>query len=410
MNPLVGKLDWFYQKHEHFVESLLLRRTSEFVYSRNPKPHKGEVVVFTFHIALPDWFDDQCRHLAENGYKCVSSADLLEMLHSRMAIPDKAVMITFDDGLKHVWTVAHPILEKYGLRATCFLIPGCVPNNETMIRPTMADVWEKRAVEADIVAFNRSEPALATWPEIRKMQASGIVDFQSHTMHHSLVSTSDEILDFLHPGFDPHFYGNVFVPLYRRNGVDALDRTPLLGMPIYRGAPRLQAESRYFDDETLRNKCVDFVASEGGESFFQQRTWRKALREVVKTHRATEPDRSSFETPAQRDRVVREELAHSREVIESNLGAGPVDQICFPWYEARPFAVKLAREAGFEAAYVGLASDRARNAPRNDPMRIVRVEDIFLQRLPGSGRQSLAGALGKLFDLKRESSSIFPPA
>jgi hypothetical protein len=408
MNPLASKVNWMYQKNKHFVDSLILRRAPAFVYSRNPVPHKNEIIVFTFHIALPDWFEEQCRHLAENGYKTLSSQEVLLMLKGELSIPPKAVMITFDDGLKHVWSVAFPILKKYGLCATCFLIPGCIPDSDTLIRPTLEDVWANRAEESEVIAFRRDEPALATWPEINAMQSTGVLDFQSHTMHHSLVFTSREIVTFLDPGYNTHFYGNVFVPLYRQNGSDVYERTPLLGMPIYRGAPRMQAKSRYFDDESLRMACVEKVNNEGGKEFFKRKDWKSTLSSIVKDYRRRGKELSRYETEDERNRAVVEELLQSRETMEDRLGIPRIDHLCFPWYEAESFAVEAARDAGFNAAYFGLDARRKANAANQDPMHIVRVEDVFLQRLPGSNRQTLRQAFGKLVDLKHLTPMIFP--
>ena len=90
--------------------------------------------MFTFHTVLPDIFERQCRYLASNGYKTLSADEFLHTMRRPGPLVKKTVVLTFDDGLKTVWTVAYPILKKYNLKAVCFLIPGCVPG-EGPVRP-----------------------------------------------------------------------------------------------------------------------------------------------------------------------------------------------------------------------------------------------------------------------------------
>ena len=132
--------------------------------------------------------------------------------------PPNLSSLTFDDGLKHVWTVAFPLLKKYGLKATCFLITGCIAENDHRVRPTLEEYWKGEATLKDVLCMAPTEEALATWNEIKIMHESGVIDFQSHTMYHSLVFTSDKVFDFVHPAYNPYFYGNIFIPIYSVDG------------------------------------------------------------------------------------------------------------------------------------------------------------------------------------------------
>ena len=115
MNPISNRISWAYQKNKHIIDSLIFRKAPGFVYKAFPQYPDCEIPVFTFHTALPDWFDKQCRHLVENGYRTLTAEEFNFRLKSSKSIPEKTVLITFDDGLKQVWSVAYPILKKYDL-------------------------------------------------------------------------------------------------------------------------------------------------------------------------------------------------------------------------------------------------------------------------------------------------------
>ena len=389
MNPIANKWSWGLQKTSHIVCSLFLRNAPEFVYARSALTLEGQIPVFTFHSASPSVFRRQCEYLAINGYRTLSSDELLYALQHPGHRARKSIVITFDDGLKTVWSVAYPILKKYGFKAVCFLIPGCIPSAGSS-RPTLDDVERGKAQWNEVADPGVGTAALMNWAEIRALHDSGIVDFQSHTLYHHLVPVSDRIFDFFNPEYDTHFYGNIHIPVYTDAGKDLFARNPLFGMPIYHAQPRMQAHRRYFEDEAVRHLCVQYVSEHGGREFFQQRTWRRHLSRLVSDYCANRARKGRYETSDERDREVMEDLRRSKEMIEWKLPGKNVTHLCYPWYEAARFAIDASRAVGFQANYFGTVWGKATNRPGDDPFRIVRLEGYFLERLPGEGRLSSA--------------------
>jgi peptidoglycan/xylan/chitin deacetylase (PgdA/CDA1 family) len=408
MNPASNRLFWMYQKNKHLIDALLLHRAPKFVYQAWPSQITDEIPVITFHLALTDWFEDQCIHLSENKYHTLSAEEFNQKIKDPNAKADNCVFITFDDGLKHVWTVAYPLLKKYGLRATCYLIPGCISESDNRVRPTLEDVWNGDATEAEVMGIFKNEPALATWEEIKIMHDSGVIDFQSHTMNHALVPVSDEITGFVHPGYDSYYYGNIHTPLYTQGGQDVISRKPLLGMPIYSAKPRMQAEARYFDDEGLRTHCVNEVDKRGGRDFFQQGDWEDIMRNIVLEYKKSHRLNDRYENPNERDQALLDELSLSKKIIEKRLPGKRVTQLCYPWYDANDHAVNASRRAGYEVNLFGQRPGHYTNVPGQDPFDVVRVEELFLQRLPGKGRKSIRQTLKQMYELRSLPVKLFP--
>jgi peptidoglycan/xylan/chitin deacetylase (PgdA/CDA1 family) len=99
-----------------------------------------------FVIAAED-FEAHMRYLHENGYTSVTLDGLRAFLYDKEPLPEKSVMITFDDGYYSNIQYAYPILKEYGFTAVIFLItekagdkpfpaaklsPGCLITKEYM--------------------------------------------------------------------------------------------------------------------------------------------------------------------------------------------------------------------------------------------------------------------------------------
>ena len=74
----------------------------------------------------PSVFESQIRYLRKS-YRIVPLAQLCsELLEGRQVSPTLA--ITFDDGYRDLYTHAFPVLQKYGIPATIYLIGRCMQN------------------------------------------------------------------------------------------------------------------------------------------------------------------------------------------------------------------------------------------------------------------------------------------
>ena len=67
-------------------------------------------------------FESHIKALCDAGYTAISFEELYDYVVSGAPLPEHPVMITFDDGYISVYDAAFPILQKYDMKATAFVI------------------------------------------------------------------------------------------------------------------------------------------------------------------------------------------------------------------------------------------------------------------------------------------------
>ena len=124
-----------------------------------------KVLVLNYHMVNPMLislaidptdFDWQMKYLVDHGYHTISPDELYDFMEGTGTLPDRPVLITFDDGYVDNYTNAYPILKKYNLKATIFIVTG----------------------------FVSSRKGYLTWDQLREMEQHGIMA-QSHTVTHA---------------------------------------------------------------------------------------------------------------------------------------------------------------------------------------------------------------------------------
>ena len=158
-----------------------MRPVPVFMY-HHVSPHKSDMVTVT-----PDVFEAQMRFLAEAGYKTLSADELVEFAGGNLVIKEKAVAITFDDGYIDNYVYAFPVLKKYNIKATIFLVADWVEEaskaqgsrgkGQGVIAPSHQEGKE-------LIAKGQTHQVIMNWDMVKEMQESGLIDFYSHTMTH----------------------------------------------------------------------------------------------------------------------------------------------------------------------------------------------------------------------------------
>lgn len=120
----------------------------------------------------PGRFREQMQAIAAGGFRTFTVAEFVSMLADPSAeLPERCVLITFDDGFDDVHRVALPILAGLGLRATAFLVTERIGDTS-------------RWLEAQGEGGRR----LMAWPEIRDLVRGGF-EVGSHSHSHRQLDT-----------------------------------------------------------------------------------------------------------------------------------------------------------------------------------------------------------------------------
>lgn len=321
---------------------------------------KGHVPVFVFHTLEPESFGRKLAYLAANGYTTLSAEEYFLVLMGTRPAPDRAVVLTLDDGRASVHSVGLPLLTRHGMKAIAFLIPSSVGSE-----------------------------GFLSWEEVEQLSRSGLVDVQSHSLSHARIHVAPQVVDFLTPEMRIG-YRALDVPLIHDGGRDLEVQEIPLGTPLLRSASRLSEELRFYEDPRIRLAAVERVAAEGGPGFFHKAGWRRVLRRLLDSGSVSHHGR--LETPADREAAIRSELAESKRLIEEKSGR-PVTHLCYPWHVSGRTAERVAREVGYRTAFCGKVRGVPLTQPGGDPLRIARIGEDYLETLPGKGRASIVEIL-----------------
>ena len=75
-------------------------------------------------------FEKQLNYLNENNYYYPTWDEVADFVDGKIDLPDKSVVLTMDDGDESVFNLALPLLEKYEVTATAFIITSIIDENE----------------------------------------------------------------------------------------------------------------------------------------------------------------------------------------------------------------------------------------------------------------------------------------
>jgi len=141
------------------------------------KAEKAEVPIIMYHLVTkngryigkhgitPDELESDLKYLKDNGYQTVVMSDLVAFVKKGKNLPDKPIVLTFDDGNSSDYRYLYPLLQKYGMKA-------------------VISVLGKASDECTVLASKVDEPPILpnlTWGQIKEMHESKLVEVQNHS-------------------------------------------------------------------------------------------------------------------------------------------------------------------------------------------------------------------------------------
>ena len=109
----------------------------------------------------PESFKRQMEFLHKNRYNVVTLDKIVSYIEKKERIPPRTLAITFDDGFYNNYEYAFPVLKKYNIPATFFVITDKI-----------------------------GVPGWVGWKELKEMSDSGVVTIGSHTVSHTWLPTT----------------------------------------------------------------------------------------------------------------------------------------------------------------------------------------------------------------------------
>ncbi|MBR3703924.1 MAG: polysaccharide deacetylase family protein [Oscillospiraceae bacterium] len=114
-------------------------------------------------VVSPARFREQMTALKDAGYITVTLSQIIDFVDHGVPLPEKAVLITMDDGYTSNLTIAAPILEELGMCATVFVI----------------GIYEGEEISPN--SGNQLYPARLSCEDAAQWVKRGVLDIQSHT-------------------------------------------------------------------------------------------------------------------------------------------------------------------------------------------------------------------------------------
>lgn len=304
-----------------------------------------------------EFFEAQIKFMHKHRYQTISMGELYNYMKSGKSIPEKSVVIHFDDGFLDNWVFAFPILKKYNMKATIYVNPEFVEDS-SQIRPTLEDIWEGKLDITDLNWWG-----YLSWKEMRLMEKSGLIDIQSHALTHTWYFSGNKIIDFHHPGDSYYWlFWNKYPEKKPTWFADHKKYIFDLGRPIYDHGKALTVR-KFYEDKKLYEMLTSHVRNKGDGKYFNNPSWKSELFDIVENFKKGHTLNESFETEQEYNKRIKHELSMSKKLIEKNLNK-TIDFLCWPGGGQNDLTFKLAYEVGYLVTTKGTELNKFGNYPK----------------------------------------------
>ncbi len=103
-------------------------------------------------------FIETIEYLRAHDYHFIGIDDVIAAQEGRRPLPDRSVLLTFDDGYASFYDFVFPLLRQYGYPSVLAVVSGWIDQKPSNVKQT-----------------------LMTWEQLREVAQSGLVEIASHT-------------------------------------------------------------------------------------------------------------------------------------------------------------------------------------------------------------------------------------
>ena len=114
------------------------------------------------YTVTPAVLEEDLKYIKDKGYTTVTIADLISYVYDNKPLPEKPIVLTFDDGHYNNYGYLFPLLEKYDMKAVISIVGS----------------YTDKFTETDEANLNYS---YLRWKDIKELMDTGRIEFQNHT-------------------------------------------------------------------------------------------------------------------------------------------------------------------------------------------------------------------------------------
>lgn len=143
------------------------------------------------YIITPEALEKDMIYIKEHGYQTITVQDLIAYVYDGEPLPEKSIMLTFDDGYYSHFVFLQPLLEKYDMKAVLSVVG------------IFTDTMEQ---------YDDLNPdySYLRWKDIKELSGLGYIEIQNHSynLHHN---NSDRLGSRRNKGESKKDYKSVFM-------------------------------------------------------------------------------------------------------------------------------------------------------------------------------------------------------
>ncbi|MDR1467062.1 MAG: polysaccharide deacetylase family protein [Oscillospiraceae bacterium] len=128
------------------------------------------------YVVSVNLFKEDLKYIKDNGYTTIWIQDLIDYVENKKDLPEKPIILTFDDGFYNNYLYAFPLIREY--------------NCKMVISPIAKEI-DRYSFD---ISDSHTEYAYCTWSQLKEMTDSKLVEVQNHSYNMHRVRGRNGVL------------------------------------------------------------------------------------------------------------------------------------------------------------------------------------------------------------------------